>query len=135
MSPIKLTRRTLIAGTAGLAATAVIAVPGRSADEHTHATPEASPLASPVAVDAPKAIVHIDRFVFSPRDIEITVGARVVWSNDDGAAHTVTADDKSFDSGQLTFSEKFGHTFEQPGTYTYYCAFHANMTGKVTVSK
>ncbi|CAN5527013.1 hypothetical protein BH09CHL1_BH09CHL1_30400 [soil metagenome] len=135
MSPTKLTRRTLIAGAAGLAATAVIAIPGKGADEHSHATPEASPVASPVAIDAPKVVVHIDRFVFSPRDIEIEVGTRVVWSNDDGAAHTVTADDESFDSGQLTFSEKFGHTFEQPGTHTYYCAFHANMTGKVTVTK
>ncbi|MGH2548380.1 MAG: plastocyanin/azurin family copper-binding protein [Thermomicrobiales bacterium] len=136
MRPTKLTRRTLIIGATGLTAATVIAMPGRDADgadEHAHATP--SPIASPVAVDAPKAIVHIDRFAFKPRDIEINAGTRVVWSNDDGAAHTVTADDKSFDSGQLTFSEKFGHTFEQPGTYTYYCAFHANMTGKVTVTK
>lgn len=99
------------------------------------ATPKASPGASPVVTDAPRVIVHIDRFAFVPREIEIAVGTRVVWSNDDGAAHTATADDGSFDSGQMTFSEKFGHTFSVPGTYTYYCAFHANMTGKVTVTE
>lgn len=135
VSLTKLTRRTLIAGAAGLVATAVIAIPGKGADEHSHATPEASLVASPVAIDAPKVLVDIERFVFEPRDIEIKVGTRVEWSNRDGAAHTVTADDKSFDSEYLSFSEKFGHTFEQPGTYTYYCAYHANMTGKVTVSK
>jgi plastocyanin len=129
----------MLAGT--LAIGALIAFPDRFANgedehqQHVTASPIASPGAStsPVAIDAPRAIVHIDRFAFAPRAIEIAAGTRVVWSNDDGAAHTVTADDGSFDSGQLTFSEKFGHTFTTPGAYTYYCAFHANMPGKVTV--
>jgi plastocyanin len=129
----------VLSGGVGAAVAAVIAIPGRFAQGssehrlHAIASPSASPQASPVAGDAPRVIVHIDRFAFVPQKIEIPAGTRVVWSNDDGAAHTVTADNGAFDSGHMTFSAKFGHTFTAPGVYTYYCAFHANMTGSVTV--
>jgi plastocyanin len=131
----------MLAGAVGAVTAAGIAIPARFAagsnehQMHAAASPVASPEASPVVTGAPRVPVHIDRLAFVPREIEITAGTRVVWTNDDGAAHTATADDGSFDSGPMTFSEKFGHTFTAPGTYTYYCAFHANMTGKVTVTE
>jgi glucose/arabinose dehydrogenase len=57
----------------------------------------------------------------------------VVWINDDSAPHTITADDGSFDSGSIGKNSEFKHTFHQPGSYSYHCAIHPSMTGKITV--
>ena len=49
------------------------------------------------------------------------------------SAHTVTADDGSFDSGKTTDGE-FHHAFDKPGTYGYHCSVHPDMKGMVTVA-
>jgi plastocyanin len=49
-------------------------------------------------------------------------------------AHTVTADDDSFDSGQLAKNASFSHTFTEVGVVPYHCENHPQMTGKVTVT-
>ncbi len=45
------------------------------------------------------------------------------------SVHTVTADDNSFDSGNLTVGAQFTHTFTQPGRYPYYCQMHGGAGG------
>ena len=53
------------------------------------------------------------------------------------AAHTVTADDGSWDSGDLQPGDEFDRTFDRAGVYTYYCRYHgspgAGMIGTVVV--
>jgi plastocyanin len=78
--------------------------------------------------------VAIADFNFKPADLQVAAGTTVTFSNEDGFAHTVTAKDKSFDSGNLAEGATFEHTFEEPGTYAYLCAIHNSMTGTVTVS-
>lgn len=40
-----------------------------------------------------------------------------------------------FDSGQLATGESFSYTFEEEGTFDYYCRNHdPNMTGRITVT-
>jgi plastocyanin len=58
----------------------------------------------------------------------------VTWTNLDGVAHTVTADDGSWGSGTLGQGATYSHVFTSPGTYTYHCAIHPFMTGTVTVT-
>jgi plastocyanin len=48
--------------------------------------------------------------------------------------HTVTADDGSFDSGNLSPDKTFSHTFDQAGTFKYHCSLHASMIVTVVVS-
>jgi plastocyanin len=73
---------------------------------------------------------------FSPSRLTAKVGQGVVWSwNDNGVAHTVTADDGSFDSGRMT-SGTFRHTFDHPGEVTYHCQIHPQqMMGTIVVSQ
>ena len=78
--------------------------------------------------------VAIQDFTFSPDPLEISVGTTVTWTNEDSAPHTATADDGSFDSGTLEQGDSFSFTFEEPGTYTYFCEIHPDMTGTVVVS-
>jgi predicted lipoprotein with Yx(FWY)xxD motif/plastocyanin len=99
-------------------------------------TATASPEASPAATAAPAAAataVTIANFAFDAPSITIAVGASVTWTNNDSVAHTVTADDGSFDSGNLDSGKTFSFTFTKAGTYTYHCAIHPNMTGTIVV--
>jgi plastocyanin len=77
--------------------------------------------------------VAIEGFAFKPAILNIPVGTTVIWENEDNALHTVTARDSSFDSGSLSHNDTFSYTFEQSGTYEYYCQFHPHMEGKVVV--
>ena len=70
---------------------------------------------------------------FAPGRVQITAGSTVIWRNDDQLVHTVTANDKSFDSGLLQPGKTYSRTFDKPGQYSYYCMPHPFMKGVVVV--
>ena len=65
--------------------------------------------------------------------IEITVGTTVQWTNNDPMPHTVTATDRSFDSGIIAAGKSWQYTFTKAGTYNFYCMPHPFMKGVVVV--
>ena len=65
---------------------------------------------------------------------QVPAGGRVVVTNTDPASHTWTAVDGSFDSGTLTQGESFEFTFDEPGTFEYFCKLHPSMTGTIKVT-
>jgi plastocyanin len=90
------------------------------------------------ATSAPTAapvVVHIASFAFKPADVTVQVGDSVTFVNDDSVAHTVTASDKSFDSGNLDANAKWTHTFNTAGSFSYGCAYHPTMQGTITVKQ
>ena len=99
------------------------------------ASPAASPVPSPAASpgNATIIVVHIKNFAFSPANVTVPVGATVRFFEDDETPHTVTAADKSFDSGNMNQHDKWDHVFTAAGTYPYICAYHPYMKGTVTV--
>jgi plastocyanin len=70
---------------------------------------------------------------FAPARIEIAAGTTVQWTNNDPLAHTVTASDRSFDSGLIQPGRTWAHTFTTPGTYDFSCTPHPFMKGVVIV--
>lgn len=70
---------------------------------------------------------------FLPEDLTINIGDTVTWTNDDDGAHTVTADDGQFDSGNMGEGATWSYTFTEAGTYEYKCKYHSSMTGTVIV--
>jgi len=78
--------------------------------------------------------VDIKGFAFSPASLEVAAGTTVTWTNSDSATHTVTADDGSFDSGDLANGATFSFTFDTAGTFTYHCNIHPNMTATIVVT-
>ena len=46
---------------------------------------------------------------------------------------TVTAEDKSFNSGVIAAEGAYSHTFNKPGTYAIYCMAHPFMKATVVV--
>ena len=88
----------------------------------------------------PGAAFENSLFHYYPEDIAIPIGTTVAWFNDDpGQPHTVTSgtlDDPSniFNSGVIPYTSFFLHTFDEPGTFDYYCTIHPWRTGTVSVS-
>jgi plastocyanin len=79
------------------------------------------------------ASVDIADFTFGPGSVTITAGATVTWTNSDSAPHTATGDGGAFDTGTIDPGGSASITFDTPGTYTYICSIHPDMTGTVVV--
>jgi plastocyanin len=77
--------------------------------------------------------VAISGNAFSPASLTVKVGDTITWTNNDSVSHTVTADDRSFDSGSLAQGASFSFTYQKAGTYTYHCSIHPSMTATVVV--
>jgi plastocyanin len=76
---------------------------------------------------------------YNPGQVEVEPGGTVTWNQTGELPHTVTADDGSFDSGEMGEGDSFSHAFSQPGTFPYYCEFHGGpggvgMSGTVVVA-
>jgi len=91
------------------------------------------PVASDPAVggDVPVSIVDM---VYAPATVEVTAGTTVRWTNDDSVIHTVTARDGSLNSGIMQTGAEFSLTFDEAGTFDYFCAVHPSMTARVVVT-
>ena len=77
--------------------------------------------------------INISGFAFVAATVTVTVGTTVTWTNLDSAAHTVTSETDLFDSGNLARNATFSYSFADRGTFSYYCAIHPSMRGKVIV--
>ncbi len=78
--------------------------------------------------------VSISNFAFSNGELRISKGTTVVWTNEDSARHNVVSyagDELSSDF--LPRGGTFSHTFNNQGTFDYYCSLHPSMKGKVIV--
>jgi len=116
---------------------------GDDDSETTTTTEDAAtaPVAGEAAEDAPapsgdavrSAKVEIVDFAYSPDPVTIEAGGKVIWQNMDSAPHTATADDGSFDTGDLEEGKLKSESFKDPGTYPYFCEIHPDMKGTVEV--
>ncbi len=97
---------------------------GSSLRLHSVAAAEAKPGATAIT---------IDNFSYAPMQLEIAPGTQVIWINKDDVPHTVVSVDHKFKSRALDTDESFSFTFQDPGTYEYFCSVHPKMTGKIVV--
>jgi plastocyanin len=71
---------------------------------------------------------------YEPNPVTVTAGKAVRWDfKDAGNAHSVTADDNSFDSQLLDAGKSCTITLKKAGTVKYHCSIHAPMVGTVEV--
>jgi plastocyanin len=82
--------------------------------------------------EAPTLSITIAGFRFSGDDTG-AVGETVQVTNSDSVGHTWTATDGAFHSGVIGSGETFNFTFEEPGTYPYFCQIHPEMSGTITI--
>ncbi|SMB79000.1 multicopper oxidase domain-containing protein [Deinococcus hopiensis] len=100
------------------------------AHPHDHGAP--SPPAQNFPVQGGTVEVHISGFKYAPGPLHVERGTKVVWINDDMAAHTIEVKGVKV-SPPLRKGGRFAVTFDQAGTYTVVCAQHSFMTATVTV--
>ena len=119
-----------------------LAACGSSSD--TSSETEAETTATTAPAEAPPASaegeklersvkVEIANLEYSPDPVRVQAGGKVTWLNQDSVAHTATADDGSFDTGEIDEGKLKSETFKQPGTFTYHCEIHPQMHGTIEV--
>ena len=97
-----------------------------------------------VSVEIPKGTAspgcETSNACFSPASLTINAGDTVEWTNTDTAAHTVTSGSPSdgpsgvFDSSLIMGGASFENTFDEAGSYDYFCMVHPWMVGNIQVN-
>jgi plastocyanin len=79
--------------------------------------------------------VKASNYKFAPKTLTITKGSKVTWNWVNGS-HTVTFVKGTFNKPLNATHKSVARTFNNPGTYKYYCTFHRSlgMTGKIVVN-
>jgi len=77
------------------------------------------------------ARVTMANSTFTPASVTVMQTGSILWVNNDQQVHTVTANDGSFDSGDIQVGGSFGLAFNVIGPHPYHCKYHPEMTGLV----
>lgn len=114
------------------------ATPGGTPTPSFRPTPDVTPATPGGPVLPPRGApaddeVHIINATYMHQNTTIDVGRSVTWTNFDPVDHTVTSDNGSFDSGDLTNGTQFSHSFATAGNYSYHCEKHPQMRGMIIV--
>lgn len=78
--------------------------------------------------------VVIKDFKFAPANLKVAPGTKLTVKNEDDAAHTLTANDGSFDTGNIAPKAQKEITVPKAGQVSYRCDIHQYMTGVIQVS-
>ncbi len=82
--------------------------------------------------------VSMEDNYFEQANITVPAGTTVTWVQNGNNPHTTTSYDGLWDSGLIAGGSggTFSFTFDEPGTYAYYCMPHEaqGMVGTVTVT-
>jgi plastocyanin len=81
------------------------------------------------------ATILISSFAYHPARVAVAAGSAITFTNRDATAHTATSIDRRFDTGTMPPGQSRTVVLRTPGTYAYYCQFHAFMRGEITVSR
>jgi len=104
--------------------------------------PETSPMTLTVSIPEGVGVPGCETTTecYLPYEVDVAVGTTVTWTNGDTAVHTVTSGnpssgvDELFDSSIIMSGDTFEFTFNDAGTFDYYCFVHPWMAGIVNVS-
>jgi plastocyanin len=127
------TRPGALVGAPVLALTAVASLVLGACGSTAESSPEVVPRSGTIAVQA------LDNR-FEAKEITITAGSTVTWTNDGVNVHDVVpAEGTDFGVKPIDFKPDatYSTTFATPGSYAYYCSLHGSatkgMTGTVIV--
>jgi plastocyanin len=117
-APPRASRATAVAGASALPAASSIDSAGLDCTK-------------PAAAGDPAISITAHKF---PAITTITAGQTVSWTNDDTLNHTVTFRNGGPDCGVLLIHDSVSVTFNETGTYDYFCRFHqVIMQAKIVV--
>lgn len=76
-------------------------------------------------------VVVIEDQSFDPKDLTIKPHDQVEWQNEDGETYQIKGDD--WGDVPIEPGESFTQAFATPGTYTYGCLLHPDLSGTIIV--
>jgi plastocyanin len=81
-------------------------------------------------------VVGMQNLRFKPDHIQVKVGQKITWRNDEYIGHDVHADSgASFSSDTFNYGKTFTFTPTKAGTIKYECTLHPGMDGTIDVVK
>lgn len=91
-----------------------------------------------VAQTGDEVKIEMRNLRFIPEMVTIKQGTTATWVNEDSVIHTVTSGERDnesgiFDSGNIRGGESFSYTFNDKGTFDYFCRPHLGMKGTIEV--
>lgn len=88
---------------------------------------------TPTATSTPQNSnqILIKNFAFNPAEISVNKGTTVTWINKDSTTHRISGN--IFQSADLSEGQSYSFTFNDSGTYDYFCGIHPSMKGKIIV--
>lgn len=87
----------------------------------------------PVSAHAADIRITIDKLTYVPAAVSAKVGDTIEWVNKDILAHTATATNGDWDV-MIGPHKTVRLMLKRPGEVDYYCRFHPNMKGHVTIA-
>jgi plastocyanin len=101
---------------------------------------ELPPLDDVVVMSGSTVEVNVIDNTFDAENVQVAPGTRVVWTNNGRQDHDIVPSEENgwgVDPADFQPDAVYEHTFDEPGTYRYYCTLHgtaqAGMTGAVVV--
>ena len=76
--------------------------------------------------------VTIDKLIYSPVEIKAKVDDTIEWINKDIVAHTATV--RGDWDVTIAANSSASLVLKKAGTVDYYCRFHPNMKGRITIA-
>jgi plastocyanin len=87
------------------------------------------------AAEGRRVVIEIRTFEFAPFAPDVKPGDVIVWINRDIVPHTASADNGSWDSGQINPGGKWQMVVKDGLVESYYCRFHPSMTARLDITK
>jgi plastocyanin len=82
----------------------------------------------------PGDVIGMQSLRFKPDHVQVPVGQKITWRNDESVGHDVKADSGArFASETFNKDKTFSWTPEAAGTVKYECTLHPGMTGTIDV--
>ena len=94
----------------------------------------AAVLALPASSNQPNTAAHavlIEDFVFDPEALPVRAGDTVTWTNRDIVPHTVTAENGSWDSGEIAPGATWTMAITAETAGSYFCGYHPEMRSRL----
>lgn len=115
----------------------ILAVAGCSSGDAIGKAGSTSTTVTAHGSSAKAVVVHIRDYAFVPAKTTVAAGSSITFVNDDDVAHTGTASDGAFDTGNIPPGKSATVTVAAPkaGSVPYLCSIHQFMTGTITVTK
>jgi plastocyanin len=86
------------------------------------------------SADAAVIEIKMAEIAYGPGQVSAHVGDTIEWTNDDIVVHTATARNGAWDV-TVQPKGKASITLKSAGTIEYYCRFHPNMVGAITITQ